>query len=54
MKRRLDPAASDRPIKRSTFKRIERVVPSVLLAIGAAALIGWIAVQLYVKVVTLD
>ncbi|KWT68553.1 MULTISPECIES: hypothetical protein [unclassified Variovorax] len=27
---------------------------SVILAIGAAALLGWLAVQLYVGVVTLD
>lgn len=27
---------------------------SVILAIGAAALLGWLAVQLYVSVVTLD
>ena len=27
---------------------------TVILAIGAAALLGWLAVELYVKIVTLD
>ncbi|MGK6308349.1 hypothetical protein [Variovorax sp. DT-64] len=31
-----------------------RATASVLLAIGAAALVGWLAVELYVAVVTLD
>jgi hypothetical protein len=35
-------------------RRIERTAASVLLAIGAAALIGWLATELYVSVVTLD
>jgi hypothetical protein len=44
----------DRSIVRSAFRRLERVVGSVLLAVGAAALIGWVIVELYVKVVTVD
>ncbi|KWT91930.1 hypothetical protein APY03_3133 [Variovorax sp. WDL1] len=36
-------------------KRVEHGrLCSVILAIGAAALLGWLAVELYVKVVTLD
>ncbi|CAN7760917.1 hypothetical protein LJR084_007177 [Variovorax sp. LjRoot84] len=38
----------------SAFRRIEGRAASVLLAIGAAALIGWLVVELYVAVVTLD
>lgn len=54
MKRRSHHAAADQQIERSAFKQLERVVLSVLLVIGVAALIGWIAVELYVKAVTLD
>ncbi len=43
-----------RPALRSALKRLERVAASVLLVIGAAALIGWVVVELYVKVVTAD
>ncbi|WP_298701029.1 hypothetical protein [uncultured Variovorax sp.] len=39
---------------RTTFRQIERAAASVLLVIGAAALIGWVVVELYVKVVTAD
>lgn len=31
-----------------------KAVSSVILLIGAAALIGWIAVELYVAIVTMD
>jgi hypothetical protein len=39
---------------RTPFRNLERVAASVLLIIGAAALIGWVVVQLYVRVVTTD
>ncbi|HQT51103.1 MULTISPECIES: hypothetical protein [unclassified Acidovorax] len=39
---------------RTALRQIERAVASVLLVIGAAALIGWVLVELYVKVVTAD
>jgi hypothetical protein len=42
------------PTLRSAFKRFERIAASVLLAVGAAALLGWIVVELYVKAVTAD
>jgi hypothetical protein len=35
-------------------RRIERASASVLLAIGAAALVGWLVLELYVAIVTLD
>jgi hypothetical protein len=34
--------------------RTGRATASVLLAIGAAALVGWLVVELYVALVTLD
>lgn len=34
--------------------RTGRATASVLLAIGAAALVGWLVVEVYVAVVTLD
>jgi len=34
--------------------RIEHAPASVLLAIGAAALVGWLVLELYVAIVTLD
>jgi len=54
MKRPSGDSPVDRSIARSTFRRLERVVGSVLLAVGAAALIGWVIVEFYVKVVTMD
>lgn len=55
MKRLLSDSSVDRPIVRSAFKqRLERVAASVLLVVGAAALIGWIVVELYVTAVTAD
>lgn len=37
-----------------TSRRIERKIASVLLAIGAAALLGWLVMELYVAAVTFD
>lgn len=31
-----------------------KIVSSVILLIGAAALIGWVAVELYIAIVTMD
>ncbi|WP_185879097.1 hypothetical protein [Variovorax sp. MHTC-1] len=42
------------PAARNAFQRLGGIVGSAILAIGAAALIGWGLVELYVKVVTLD
>lgn len=39
---------------RIAFRQLERAVASLLLVIGTAALIGWVVVELYVKVVTTD
>jgi hypothetical protein len=41
-------------VVRLAFKRLERVAASVLLLVGAAALIGWIVVEFYVTAVTAD
>ncbi|MGR4867938.1 hypothetical protein ACIPRI_03595 [Variovorax sp. LARHSF232] len=35
-------------------RRIERKIASVLLAVGAAVLLGWLVVELYVAAVTFD
>lgn len=40
--------------KRIVFRRIEGSVGSLLLVIGAAASIGWLVVELYVKAVTMN
>lgn len=45
---------ADRPMANSALRRIEGKTASVLLAMGAAALIGWLVVELYVATVTLD
>ncbi|MGJ7498573.1 hypothetical protein ACSFA8_26440 [Variovorax sp. RT4R15] len=39
---------------RNARGRIEWTAASVLLALGAAALIGWLVLELYVGVVTVD
>ncbi len=54
MRRLLDDSSGGRSKMRTTFRQIERAAASVLLVIGAAALIGWVVVELYVKVVTAD
>jgi hypothetical protein len=54
MKRLSDDSPVDRSILRLAFKRLERAAASVLLLVGAAALIGWIVVELYVTAVTAD
>jgi hypothetical protein len=54
MKRLSGDPSVGRSIVRSAFKRLERVAASVLLVIGAAALIGWVVVELYVIAVTAD
>ncbi len=54
MKRLSDDPPTDRPALRAARTRLERVAVSVLLAIGAAVLIGWLFVELYVKLVTAD
>jgi hypothetical protein len=54
MKRLSGDSLVDRSIVRSAFKRLERVAASVLLVVGAAALIGWIVVELYAMAVTAD
>lgn len=54
MKRLSDESSGGRSKIRVTFRHLERTVVSVLLIIGAAALIGWVVVELYVKVVTMD
>ena len=54
MKRPSNGSPVDRSIVRLAFKRLERVAASVLLLVGAAALIGWIVVELYVTAVTAD
>lgn len=54
MKRLFDDSPLDRSIVRLAFERLERIAASVLLLVGAAALIGWIAIELYVTAVTAD
>jgi hypothetical protein len=54
MRRLSDDSSGGRSKMRNAFRQIERAVASVLLVIGAAALIGWVVVELYVKVVTAD
>ncbi|WP_454912741.1 hypothetical protein [Variovorax gossypii] len=54
MKRLHGDSLVNRSALRSAFKQLERVAASVLLVIGAAALIGWLVVELYVKAVTAD
>jgi hypothetical protein len=54
MKRLPGDSSVGRSKARIAFRHIERVVVSALLAIGAAALIGWVDVKLYVKVITAD
>jgi len=54
MKRLSDESSGGRSKIRVTFRHIERTVASVLLIIGAGALIGWGVVELCVKVVTMD
>ena len=54
MKRLSDDSSTDRPALRAARTRLERVAVSVLLAIGAAVLIGWLFVKLYVELVTAD
>ncbi|GER18478.1 hypothetical protein VCH24_35050 [Variovorax boronicumulans] len=54
MRRLLDDSSGGRSKMRTAFRQIERAAASVLLVIGAAALIGWVVVELYVKVVTAD
>ncbi len=54
MKRQSGDSSIDRLIMRFAFKRLERVAASLLLVIGATALIGWMVVELYVKAVTAD
>ncbi|MGJ7524890.1 hypothetical protein [Variovorax sp. GB1P17] len=49
-----DDSSGSRSKMRTAFRQIERAVASVLRVIGAAALIGWVVVELYVKVVTAD
>lgn len=39
---------------RSAFQRRQGIVGSVILIVGAAALVGWLVVELYVAVVTFD
>ncbi|SDH79460.1 hypothetical protein SAMN05444748_102466 [Variovorax sp. OV700] len=54
MKRLSDSSQFDRSIMRLAFERLERIAASALLFVGAAALIGWIVVELYVTAVTAD
>lgn len=54
MKSLSDDPPTDRPTLRAARRRLERVTASVLLAVGAAALIGWLFIELYVKAVTAD
>jgi len=53
MKRLAGHSSVVRSIMWSAFKRLEWLA-SVLLVAGAAALIGWIVVELYVTAVTAD
>ena len=52
--KRLSGTWTIRRILNKPSRRFERTTASVLLAIGAAALIGWLVTQLYVAAVTLD
>lgn len=54
MGRLSDDSSGGRSKMRTAFRHIERAVASVLLLIGAAALIGWVVLEIYVKAVTQD
>lgn len=54
MKRLTGRSWTDGPVAPNAFERIGRTAASVLLAIGVAALVGWVVVELYVAAVTLD
>ncbi|CAN7761210.1 hypothetical protein LJR290_007099 [Variovorax sp. LjRoot290] len=55
----MDLSSRDRPPGNTSMASARRylagkAVSSVILLIGAAALIGWLAVELYVAMVTID
>lgn len=54
MKRLTSSSWTDGPVAPNAFERIGRTAASVLLAIGVAALVGWVVVEFYVAAVTLD
>lgn len=49
-----DRRPGDTPMASACRYLAGKVVSSVILLIGAAALIGWVAVELYVAIVTMD
>lgn len=49
-----DRPAGNTPIVSARRYVAGKAVSSVILLIGAAALIGWVAVELYVAIVTMD
>ncbi|WP_162590481.1 hypothetical protein [Variovorax sp. RA8] len=49
-----DRRPGDTPMASACRYLAGKVVSTVILLIGAAALIGWVAVELYVAIVTLD